>query len=494
MSANRNVVVAAPLAVITPVFAAGVIVAEMCGEVTLFVWTLVVAVSLLVGVVSERMRPIAVLSGVFALGGANLALRGLDQPMPTDQMVDATVEIATTNEPTPWGEHSADVRVVEWRDEDGATYRSNKILKVTYAADSVCPIGTRLKCNLRVRPLGESGYARLLQARGCVGYARLEECRMVGVNRTLRGRATEIQAAAVERLGRLGLAESEQTVAEAMVLGHRRGMSSALRESYAATGASHLLAVSGLHVGIVFVLVNVLLWLLPAVGYGHVVKNFVAMALIWVFAFVSGLSPSAVRAAVMFSSVQMGLAFSREYNPLNTICGAALLMLMVNPRYLWDVSFQLSFAAVLGIVLWFPVLFRRLRSESRLLNGVWSMVLVGVCATVAVLPLTAGVFGRVSVIGVLIGPLVVALAHVTVLCGLLWCIVPWQALSGVFRAVLSTSVGWQNDLVTAISGVPFSSVEWNPSREMVMIIYVVLLAVSAVLLRLTASETQKITF
>ena len=495
MSTNRTPFATAPLAVIAPVFATGVVVADVCQQrVTLFVWTLVVAVSLLVGVVSERLRLGAVLLGVFALGGANLALRNIDKPIPHEKSVKATVEIASRGELTAWGQMRADVRVVEWQDEEGATYRSNKYLKATYSADSLLPIGTRLRCRVRVRPMEQGRYAELMQARNVEGYARIDGCRVVGINKTLRGRAAEMQAVAVERLGRLGLDDRELTVAEAMTLGYRRGMSSALRESYADTGASHLLAVSGLHVGIVFVLVNMLLWMLPAINYGHIAKNVLAVVLIWMFAFVSGLSPSAVRAAVMSSFVQMGFALSREQNSLNTLCGAALLMLMINPKYVFDISFQLSFAAVLGIVLWFPVLFGWLRSESRLLNGVWSAVIVGVCATLAVLPLTAYAFGRVSVIGILLSPLVVTLAHVTVLCGLLWCIVPWQAMSGVISGVLSMSVGWQNDIVTATSRLPFSSVEWNPSREVVILIYLILLALSVIMWRCAAKNPPKITF
>ena len=491
MELRKRETIVAPLAVVVPVFAMGIITAHLCPALTLFVWAVLVGASLLAGVVMPRTRVAAVLVGVFAVGGLNTSLRNLDQAIPLDTPIDAVVEVVSHSQSAG----SADVRVVEWGTAQGQTYRSNKLLKTTYSADTLLQVGTRLKCHLRVRPFSQGSYARLMSARGFVGRSHLEECRVVGHRTSPRSVAARVQSAAVSRLQRLGLESDDQTVAEAMVLGCRRGLKGELRDRYADTGNSHLLAVSGLHIGLVFVLVNVLLLFLPTLRYGHILKNIAAVILIWAFAFVSGLSPSAVRAALMFGMMQIGLAVSVEQNSLNTICGAALLMLTASPHYLFDVSFQLSFVAVVGIALWFPLLYSRIRSESRLLNRVWSLVLVGVCATVAVLPLVAYVFGRVSLLGVVMGPLLVVLAQITIVAGLLWCALPVEALSGVFRSVLGASVGWQNDIVGAVARLPFCAVEWRPSMLGVVIIYLAMLAATACLWRVARGrKTQKITF
>jgi predicted membrane metal-binding protein len=151
--------------------------------------------------------------------------------------------------------------------------------------------------------------------------------------------------------------------------------------------------------------------------------------------------------------------------------------------------------AVVGIALWFPLLYSRIRSERRFLNRVWSLVLVGVCATVAVLPLVAYVFGRVSLLGVVMGPLLVVLAQITIVVGLLWCALPVEALCGVFRAVLGASVGWQNDIVGAVARLPFCAVEWRPSILTVVLIYLAMLAATICLWRVARGrKTQKITF
>lgn len=488
MELRKRESIAAPLAVVVPVFAMGIATAHLCPALTLFVWAVLVGVSLLAGIVMSRARIAAVLMGVFAVGGLNTSLRNLDKPIPLNTPIDAVVEVVAHSHAAG----NADVRVVEW---GTAQYRSNKFLKTTYSADTLLQVGTRLKCRLRVRPFSQGSYARLMSARGFAGRSHLEECRVVGHRTSPRSIAARVQSVAVSRIQRLGLDADDQTVAEAMVLGCRRGLKGTLRDRYADTGNSHLLAVSGLHIGLVFVLINVLLLFLPTLRYGHIVKNIAAVILIWAFAFVSGLSPSAVRAAVMFGMMQIGLAVSVEQNSLNTICGAALLMLAANPLYLFDVSFQLSFVAVVGIALWFPMLYSRVSSESQLLNRVWSLVLVGVCATVAVMPLVAYVFGRVSLLGVVMGPLLVVLAQITIVAGLLWCAVPVVALSGVFRWVLGASVGWQNDIVGAVSRLPFCAVEWQPSTLTVVIIYLAMLVATAVLWRVARGrKTQKITF
>ena len=104
-----------------------------------------------------------------------------------------------------------------------------------------------------------------------------------------------------------------------------------LRAAYSRSGLSHLLAVSGLHTGIVFALVNLLLWWLPLLRRGHLLRNLLAAACIWIYVAAAGFPPSAVRAAVMFTMLQSALASASEYNGLNALAAAAFGMLLWNP-------------------------------------------------------------------------------------------------------------------------------------------------------------------
>ena len=127
-------------------------------------------------------------------------------------------------------------------------------------------------------------------------------------------------------------APDEQALCNAMTAGDRRSLSPALRAAYSRSGTSHLLAVSGLHVGIVFLLANLLLWWLPLVRHGHILRNIAVILLIWLYAAVTGFPPSVVRAALMFSVLQFALASSSEYVGMNTLAGVAFVMLLLAIR------------------------------------------------------------------------------------------------------------------------------------------------------------------
>lgn len=149
-----------------------------------------------------------------------------------------------------------------------------------------------------------------------------------------------------------GCGATRGAVCRAMVTGDRSGITQELRTAYSRSGLSHLLAVSGLHTGIVFALINLMLWWLPLLHRGHLVRNLLATVCIWLFVAAAGFPPSAVRAAVMCTMLQFALASASEYVALNALAAAGFGMLLWNPAWLGDISFQLSFIAVAAILVW----------------------------------------------------------------------------------------------------------------------------------------------
>jgi competence protein ComEC len=256
-----------------------------------------------------------------------------------------------------------------------------------------------------------------------------------------------------------------------MTTGDRSGITPEIRRAYSRTGAAHLLAVSGLHVGIVFLIINVLLYLLPLMRGGHIAKNMVAIAGVWLYAALTGLSPSAVRAACMFSGAQVALAVSRSHSGVNIMCGTAFVMLAVKPGLLFDISFQLSFIAVAAIMSWFGPLYRLLESRWRGLNALWATLIVGLTASVATLPLVSHTFGVFSPAGIVLNPIVIATAHIVVVCSLVWIIAPVPFLEPVFRWLVGAPAWLQNRVVGAVSDVPGAAVEWTMPLWLVFVIY-----------------------
>lgn len=351
--------------------------------------------------------------------------------------------------------------------------------RIQLYADTCYAITTGLQIAFQgwLNPVDTTGnsYGNLMRLRGQHGRLFLTPGNLIRtaphVSRTPVYYASLLQDGAVERLSRLRLSADEMGVTTAMTAGDRRGIARDLNDDYSSTGATHLLSVSGLHVGIVFMLVNILLYLLPAVRRGHVWKNAVAMAAIWLYAVISGLSPSVVRSALMFSFAQAALASGSSRNGLNIMLGSAVVMLALNPNYWGDPSFMLSYVAVLSIAAFYGPLFRLIRSRYKAVNALTSIMIVGLTASLGTAPLVAYWFGNIPVSGMLINPVVIFTAHIIVMFGVLWIIIPFGFLSPVFSWILGLAAGIQNSVVAWSASLPWASIPASPPLWAVVIIY-----------------------
>jgi competence protein ComEC len=178
----------------------------------------------------------------------------------------------------------------------------------------------------------------------------------------------------------------EYAIATGLVLGIRDVLDDELRSAYASAGAMHVLAVSGAHVVIVFWIITLLLGRLKRVRFGNLLFAAISLALLWFYAFVTGLSASVLRAVVMFSFVVLAEALGREKSTYNLIAASAFFLLGWNPHLLLDVGFQLSYVAILGIVYLQPKLYGRYAFDNYLLDKIWGMSTTCLAAQLAVLP------------------------------------------------------------------------------------------------------------
>lgn len=149
---------------------------------------------------------------------------------------------------------------------------------------------------------------------------------------------------------RIPISSDSKELLAAMLTGESQGIDSNMRESFRKSGLSHILAISGLHVGIIALMVSLSMWPLYFLRLRYV-RWVVTIVIIWLFAFITGLAPSVTRAAIMTSTYFMARLLQRNTSPLNSLCLAALIILLFNPASLFDVGFQLSFAAVISILI-----------------------------------------------------------------------------------------------------------------------------------------------
>lgn len=274
------------------------------------------------------------------------------------------------------------------------------------------------------------------------------------------------------------LADERYAVLAAMTLGDKSALSKELRDTYSITGASHVLALSGLHLGIIYFLLS---WLTIGRKRRWFWSQVVLVLGLWAFAFLVGLPVSVVRSATMFSAFALFSLGGRRPMSLGVLSFAAIVILFQNPYALFDVGFRLSFMAVLGILLFMP-LFSCIVTprwvQSHWLGGrLWSLTSVSVAAQLGVVPLIAFYFGRFSTYFLLTNLVVLPVAYF-ILCGaVLMLLVPFEPLATIELGV----VDGLNHVLGYLSQLPLASIEGlNPSALQVVLCYVIIGACYAI--------------
>jgi competence protein ComEC len=266
-----------------------------------------------------------------------------------------------------------------------------------------------------------------------------------------------------------------------MTLGDKSALSSEVKDIYSITGASHVLALSGLHLGIIYMLLSILLahrrrfWL----------SQVVIILSIWAFAVMTGLSTSIVRSATMISIYGLLSVAGRNKSSLNVLCFTAILMLLFSPTLLFEVGFQLSFMAVLSILLFMPLVERMVPSRYMikypLVRWLWSAIAVSMSAQIGVAPLIAYYFGRLSTYFLLTNLFVLPLATVILYGALLFLITSWSLLG----SALFTVVTLLNRGLSVVASLPLSSIDGlHPSVFQVCMMYTIIICIYIVWLRL----------
>lgn len=285
------------------------------------------------------------------------------------------------------------------------------------------------------------------------------------------GGGNVLHEAACEHIRRIGLSPEAEAVVLAMAAGDRTELTPQRRAPYNRTGTAHVLAVSGLHVGMVFLYANLLLGGLALLHRGHLLRNAAAIAVIWLFACAAGLSPGTVRAAVMFTALQVALATTSRYAGINILATAAFGMLLWRPAYLFHVGFQLSFLSVAAILAWGMPLYRRLRTPWRPVNGLLGMLIAGASAATATAPLVSYYFGSIPLVGLAVNPPVILLTYGVVGVSLLWTAIPWPPLSAVVRPVLEGLLTLLNGVVTRAATLPWAAIDYRMTEAQVAAVY-----------------------
>jgi competence protein ComEC len=191
-----------------------------------------------------------------------------------------------------------------------------------------------------------------------------------------------------ESLKKHNFKADELAVINALLLGQRQDISKELISDYSRAGAIHILAVSGLHVGVILLILSWIFKPLERLKKGKFIKTIVVVLFLWMFAFIAGLSASVVRAVTMFTFLAIGLSFQRKNIIEFSLISSMFFLLVLKPMFLFDVGFQLSYLAVFGIIWVQPRLYTIYKPRFKLIDKFWQLITVSFAAQIGILPLS----------------------------------------------------------------------------------------------------------
>jgi competence protein ComEC len=252
---------------------------------------------------------------------------------------------------------------------------------------------------------------------------------LISLSEHLRDRAREIINENIKT-------KRERQIAQALLIGIKDYLEPEVKTAYASVGAMHVLAVSGLHVGIIYLILIFILKPLRLIPYGSYLIFVLILLGIWFYAMMTGLSPSVMRAATMFSVVSLKEISIRRTSIYNSLGLAAMVLLLFNPNFLFAVGFQLSFIAVFGIVYFHPRIYSLLKFEGWLFDKVWSISCISIAAQIATFPLSMYYFNQFPVYFLISNLIVIPGAMVLLSVGLLMVTV------GFAIPLLASTIGW----------------------------------------------------
>ncbi len=301
------------------------------------------------------------------------------------------------------------------------------------------------------------------------------------VDKTLSiyGFAQDIRKTIISQFKTSGLKENELNILSALFLGHKQSLSKETKNNYTNAGAMHVLAVSGLHVGIILYLFTYLFDFIFGKTKKKKLKIILILFAIWGFALLTGLSISVVRSAVMFSFLAIGSLISNKINVYNSIAASAFIILLINPNSLFDLGFQLSYVAVIGIVYFYPKIYNLFYINNRLVNYIWSITAVSISAQIVTTPLSIYYFHQIPTYAILSNLFVIYFAMGIITLSIISLLtLVYNPLFNLVSSLLDYIIKTLNQLIESIATLPIATINnLYISGPQLVLIYISLIIV-----------------
>jgi len=249
----------------------------------------------------------------------------------------------------------------------------------------------------------------------------------------------------------------ETGLAEALLIGYKDDLDKNLIQSYTQTGVVHIIAISGLHLALIYGIIEFCLNLIKDGKKFRRTKPLVLISSLWLFSFLSGASPSVLRSAVMFSFIVIGKQFSKSSSIYNSLAASAFVLLCYNPFWLWDVGFQLSYGAVLSIVIFMQPIYNWFFIQNKILDLIWKSTSVTIAAQILTFPVSIYYFHQFPNYFLITNLLAVPLSSLVLLGELLVCVLSFiPVIASITGAIVSWLIFILNSFIEHMQSLPFS--------------------------------------
>lgn len=253
-------------------------------------------------------------------------------------------------------------------------------------------------------------------------------------------------------------------LAEALLIGYTNDLDKDLVQAYSNTGVVHIIAISGMHLALIYALLVLIFSKIPFIKKSKLLQVVLILCCLWIFSILTGAAASVVRSAVMFTFIAIGKNFSKASSTYNTLAAAAFVMLCYNPYFLWDVGFQLSFLAVIGIVIFQNSICNWLYIKNKYLNMVWQLVAISLAAQILTFPICIYYFHQFPNFFLFTNIIAVPLSTVILYAEIALVSVSWVPYLGLFAGKIVDWMIWgMNKYIIWVSGLPYSLWEKIPS-------------------------------
>lgn len=281
----------------------------------------------------------------------------------------------------------------------------------------------------------------------------------------------------------------EAGVAEALLIGYRDDLDRDLVQSYSNTGVIHVIAISGMHLAMIYGLLILILKPLNKNNKTRLLRGAIILAVLWLFTLLSGAGPSILRSAVMFSFIVVGESLSKQVSIYHTLSASAFFLLYYNPFFIWDVGFQLSYTAVLSIVIFSKPVTNWFYFKHKWADNIWKLMAVTISAQILTTPLSIYHFHQVPNLFLLSNLIIVPLSGIVLYAEIFLCCISFiQPLATFSGKIISLLIQCMNNFIHWVDHIPFS-VTSNISISIVQtfLLYALILFLSIWLMRKKSS-------